>query len=321
MKLTNFYYFNPETLTFEKKQFSVKDIAKRVAWFLATALAFSVIIIWISFYLIDSPKELMLKQENEELKEQLKELDQRVDQLTIVAKDIQERDDNIYRSIFESEPVPMSVRYPFITGNVPVEGIKSPDVISLLNDVTRKADRLCVELSVQSYSFDTIAGMVGQKSEMLRCIPAIRPLPNIYEINSGFGYRYHPILKVLRPHTGIDIAAKKGTPVYATADGVVSRQKTGSGYGITVLIDHGYSYQTLYAHLSKKAVKPGEKVVRGQIIGYVGSTGISTGSHLHYEVIKGGKKVNPVHYFFNDITPEEYDAILKSSQKVNQALS
>ena len=215
----------------------------------------------------------------------------------------------------------MSVRYPFIAGNVPLEGIKSPDVISLLNDVTRKADRLCVELSVQSYSFDTIAGMVGQKSEMLRCIPAIRPLPNIYEVQSGFGYRYHPILKVLRPHTGIDIAAKKGTPVYATADGVVSRQKTGSGYGITVLIDHGYSYQTLYAHLSKKAVKPGEKVVRGQIIGYVGSTGISTGSHLHYEVIKGGKKVNPVHYFFNDITPEEYDAILKSSQKVNQALS
>lgn len=321
MKKQTFYYFNPETLTFEKKEFSVKDIAKRVAWFLATALAFSVIIIWISFYLIDSPKELMLRQENEELKDQLKELDKRLDQLSVVTKDIQERDDKIYRSVFESEPVPMSERYPFLSGNNHYEGIKSPDVITLLDDVTHKADRLCVELSVQSYSFDTIADLVSKKSDMLRCIPAIRPLPNIYEVQSGFGYRYHPILKVLRPHTGIDITAKKGTPVYATADGVVSREQPGGGYGQVIVINHGYSYQTLYAHLSKKAVKPGEKVVRGQVIGYVGSTGISTGPHLHYEVIKGGKKVNPVHYFFNDITPEEYDAILKSSQKVNQALS
>lgn len=321
MKLQTLYYFNPETLTFEKKQFSVKDIAKRVAWFLATALAFSVIIIWISFYLIDSPKELMLRQENEELKEQLKALDQRVDQLAIVAKDIQERDDKIYRSVFESEPIPMSERYPFLAESSHYDDIKSPDVIKLLNDVTGKADRLCVELSVQSYSFDTIADLVSKKSDMLRCIPAIRPLPNIYEVQSGFGYRYHPILKVLRPHTGIDITAKKGTPVYATADGVVSREQPGGGYGQVIVINHGYSYKTLYAHLSKKAVKPGEKVVRGQVIGYVGSTGIATGPHLHYEVIKGDKKVNPVHYFFNDITPEEYDAILKSSQKVNQALS
>lgn len=321
MKLQTFYYFNPETLTFEKKQFSVKDIAKRVAWFLATALAFSVIIIWISFYLIDSPKELMLRQENEELKEQLKALDQRVDQLAVVAKDLQERDDNIYRSVFESEPVPMSERYPFLATGVPAEEIRSPEILSLLNDVSHKADRLCVELSVQSYSFDTIANLVNKKSDMLRCIPAIRPLPNIYEVQSGFGYRYHPILKVLRPHTGIDITAKKGTPVYATADGVVSREQPGGGYGQVIVINHGYSYKTLYAHLSKKAVKPGEKVVRGQVIGYVGSTGIATGPHLHYEVIKGDKKVNPVHYFFNDITPEEYDAILKSSQKVNQALS
>lgn len=321
MKKQNFYYFNPETLTFEKKELSVKDIAKRVAWFIATALAFSVIIIWISFYLIDSPKELMLRQENEELKEQLQALDQRVNQLTIVTKDIQERDDKIYRSIFESEPIPMSERYPFLSTSTPIKNIKSAEVLSLLNDVTQKADRLCVELAVQSYSFDTIADLVSKKSEMLRCIPAIRPLPNIYEVHSGFGYRYHPILKTLRPHTGIDITAKKGTPVHATADGVVSREKPGGGYGIVVVINHGYSYQTLYAHLSKKAVKPGEKVVRGQIIGYVGSTGISTGPHLHYEVIKGGKKVNPIHYFFNDITPEEYDAILKSSQRVNQALS
>ena len=315
------YHFNPQTLSFEKKEYSLKDIVKRILWFSATALSFSVIIIWISFYLIDSPKELMLKRENNALKEQLKKANQRINQLTIVTKDIQERDDQIYRSIFESDPIPQSERYPFLSQKNDYQDITSSDALDMLTNINHKADQLCVALAVQSRSFDTLSNMVNKQSEMLRHIPAIRPLPNIYEISSGFGYRYHPILKVLRPHTGVDIAAKKGTPVYATADGIISNEKAGSGYGTTVIINHGFSYKTIYAHLSKKAVKPGEKVTRGQIIGYVGNTGLSFGSHLHYEVLKNGQHVNPVHYFFNDITPEEYDAILKSSQKVNQALS
>ena len=319
--LHNYYYFNPETLSFEKHQLSWKDIAKRVAWFLATALSFSVIIIWISFYLIDSPKELMLRRENNELKEELQRLDKRYAQLEEVMYDIQGRDDKIYRTIFETDPIPASQRYPFMQENKSYMELSDGEVVKLLNDVQHRADKLCVGLATQSRSFDTIADLVGKKNSMLRSIPAIRPLPNMYQISSGFGRRYHPILKVLRPHTGIDIAAAKGTPIYATADGVVSNANPGSGYGITVVINHGYSYQTLYAHLSRKAVKPGEHVTRGQVIGYVGSTGLSSGPHLHYEVIKGGARVNPVHYFFNDITPAEYDAILKSSQKVNQALS
>ena len=317
----NFYYFNTKTLTFEKKEFSWKSVVKRVLWWIATVVAFSAIVIWISFYLIDSPKELMLKRENNQLKRELSNLDKRYDQLLEVTKDIQNRDDKVYRTIFETEPVPMSERYPFLVHEQGYEDISSPEVVSLLNAVKLKADKLCVELAVQSRSFDTISQLVGKKAEMLRRIPAIRPLPNMYEISSGFGRRYHPILKVLRAHTGIDIAAAKGTPVYATADGTVSSQTPGGGYGNVVVINHGYSYQTLYAHLSKKAVRPGQKVTRGEIIGYVGSTGMSSGPHLHYEVIKDGVRVNPVHYFFNDITPEEYDAILKSSRKVNQALS
>lgn len=319
--LHNYYYFNPETLTFEKHQLSWKDIAKRVVWFLATALSFSVIIIWISFYLIDSPKELMLRRENNELKSELQRLDKRYAQLEEVMYDIQSRDDKIYRTIFETAPIPVEQRYPFMSDNKSYVELSDGEVVKLLNSIQHRADKLCVGLATQSRSFDTIAGLVGKKNDMLRSIPAIRPLPNMYQISSGFGRRYHPILKVLRPHTGIDIAASKGTPVYATADGVVSHANPGSGYGNTVVINHGYSYQTLYAHLSRKAVKPGERVTRGQVIGYVGSTGLSSGPHLHYEVIKGGVRVNPVHYFFNDITPEEYDAILKSSQKVNQALS
>jgi len=178
-----------------------------------------------------------------------------------------------------------------------------------------------VRLAVQSRSQDTVAQLAKQKETMLQSIPAIRPLKNMSSISSGFGMRYHPILKTLRRHTGIDIAAPRGTPVYATADGTVSREDGGSGYGITVIINHGYSYKTLYAHLSKKAVKPGQRVTRGQVIGYVGNTGLSFGSHLHYEVIKSGTPVNPVHFFFNDITPKEYDEILESSKKINQALS
>ena len=321
MKLQTFYYFNPETLTFEKKEFSWKLAVKRVLWWIATVVAFSAIVIWISFYLIDSPKELMLKRENNQLKRELSNLDKRYDQLLEVTKDIQNRDDKVYRTIFETAPVPMSERYPFLVEEQGYEDISSPEVVSMLNAVKLKADKLCVELAVQSRSFDTISQLVGKKAEMLRRIPAIRPLPNMYEISSGFGRRYHPILKVLRAHTGIDIAAAKGTPVYATADGTVSSQTPGGGYGNVIVINHGYSYQTLYAHLSKKAVRPGQKVTRGEIIGYVGSTGMSSGPHLHYEVIKDGVRVNPVHYFFNDITPEEYDAILKSSRKVNQALS
>ena len=313
--------FNPKTKSFEMRPLSWKDVARRVAWFLATALSFSVIIIWISFYLIDSPKELMLRRENNELKSELKRLDERYAQLEEVMRDIQSRDDRIYRVIFEADPIPASKRYPFLFQNRTYDGLTDAQVIQMLDHLQGRANRLCVGLAEQSRSFDTIASLAEKKQEMLRAIPAIRPLPNMYQISSGFGRRYHPILKVLRQHTGIDIAAAKGTPVYATADGVISSVNPGSGYGIAVVINHGYSYQTLYGHLSRRIVKPGDRVRRGQVIGYVGSTGLSSGPHLHYEVIKNGARVNPVHYFFNDITPAEYDAILKSSQKVNQALS
>jgi murein DD-endopeptidase MepM/ murein hydrolase activator NlpD len=163
--------------------------------------------------------------------------------------------------------------------------------------------------------------LAENKSDMLAAIPAIRPIKNMYNVTSGFGMRIHPILKIYRKHTGVDITAPRGTPIYATADGVVSREQVSAGYGIHILINHGYSYQTLYGHLSKKVVKPGQKIKRGELIGYVGNTGQSMGPHLHYEVWKNGTPVNPVIYFTSDITPEEYNAILESSKKVNQALS
>ena len=315
-----FYHFNTNTLSFEKVKLSVKDIVKRVLWLFASALTFAVIFIWIAFYLIDSPKEKMLQQENEQLKEQLQEMDNQLNLMSEAMADIENRDDNIYRVIFEADPMPVEERYPKLYEQNMV-GVGGTDALALLQDVSNKANQLIVRLSAQSHSFDTIAEIAQRKSDMLTSIPAIRPLKGVKTISSGFGGRYHPILKTIRMHTGVDLSAPKGTPVYATADGVVSREKGGSGYGIVVILNHGYSYQTLYAHLSKKVVKPGQKVKRGQLIGYVGNTGLSFGTHLHYEVIKNGVKVNPVHYFFDDITPEEYDAILESSKIVNQALS
>lgn len=315
-----FYHFNTNTLSFEKVKLSVKDIVKRVLWLFASALTFAAIFIWIAFYLIDSPKEKMLQQENAKLKAQIKTIDKRLDVMSEALADIENRDDNIYRVIFETNPMPVEQRYPLLYESSSASTGNS-DAFTLLQKVSDKADKLIVQMSAQSRSFDTVAGVAQRKSEMLTSIPAIRPMKNVHSITSGFGRRYHPILKTMRMHTGVDIAAPKGTPVYATADGKVSGENGGSGYGITIIINHGFSYQSLYAHLSKKVVKPGERVKRGQLIGYVGNTGLSFGPHLHYEVIKNGIKVNPVHYFFDDITPQEYDAILESSKIVNQALS
>lgn len=317
----SFYYFNPTTLSFEKAEFSFKDLIKRALWLIATALSFALLFIWLSFYVIDSPKERKLQKENNELKQKLKQINQQLDVMQIVMNDIQDRDDNVYRSIFEAEPIPIEKRNPFFNKITKYDHIAEHETMKLLNIISEKTDQLIYQMALEKRSLDTVAKLVTKKSDLLNAIPAIRPIKNMYHVTSGFGRRYHPILKTIRMHTGIDITAPKGTAVYATADGIVSSDQGGSGYGVTVVINHGFSYQSLYAHLSKKVVKTGQRVKRGQLIGYVGNTGLSMGSHLHYEVIKGGVPVNPVHYFFSDITPQEYDAILESSKKINQALS
>ncbi len=314
------YHFNPKTLSFEKVKLSFKQIAKRLMWVFASGIAFALVFVWIAFYFIDSPKVKILERENNELKTEVEYLSSRMDRMSDVLLDIEDRDDNVYRTIFEADPVPAAVRYPLLVDDTRLDSMSRSEAYEMLREASKKADQLTVRLAVQSRSLDTLILLATNKSEMLSSIPAIRPLKNMHTITSGFGRRYHPVLKTLRVHTGVDITAPKGTPVYATADGTVSGENPGSGYGVVVVINHGYSYQSLYAHLSKKVVKPGQKVKRGQLIGYVGSTGMASGSHLHYEVIKNGQKVNPVYYFNVDITPEEYNTILESSKKVNQAL-
>ena len=320
MKKTK-YHFDQKSLTFEETKISFKQIVKKVVMFLLTAFALAVVSVFTIFYLIDSPKEKILIRENNALKDEMLAMQEKIDMIQNVVNDLQDRDDHIYRTIFESKPYPGDQRsapendYRHLAFN----DKKSKEI---LTQTHQKLDRLVVSTAAQSRSFDEVLKMAAQKEEMMLRIPAIKPLKN-GNLVSGFGYRFHPILKILRPHTGVDIIAPKGTPVFATADGTVIEDKNfgGGGYGVNVVIDHGYSYKTLYAHLNKKVVRHGQKVKRGEILGYVGSTGLSQAPHLHYEVIKNGVKINPVHYFFNDITPQEYEEILEASKKVNQSLS
>ncbi len=315
------YHFNPKTLSFEKVKLSFKHVFKRLLGVFVSGIAFALVFVWIAFYYIDSPKVKILEKENTELRTEMENMSQRLDKMSAVLFDIEDRDDNIYRTIFEVDPVPASVRYPMIAEDSRLDSMSHSEAYEMLKQANKKADQLTVRLAVQSRSLDTLEQIAHKKNDMLNAIPAIRPLKNMYSVTSGFGRRFHPILKTLRAHTGVDITAPKGTPVYATADGVVANENPGSGYGLCIVINHGYSYKSLYAHLSKKAVKPGQKVKRGQLIGYVGATGLASGSHLHYEVIKNGQRVNPVYYFNADITPAEYNKILESSKRVNQALS
>jgi murein DD-endopeptidase MepM/ murein hydrolase activator NlpD len=317
----NFYFFNPDTMSFEKAKLSLWGIAKRIIWLVVTAIAFAMFTLWIAFYFFDSPREKMLQRENNELKDQLQLISQRVEVMDVVLEDIQDRDDQVYRVIFEAEPIPFEKRNPWFDLKTRYDSIAPNEAMKLLMNLDLKTSALLMKLNQERRSLDTLTLLAERKIDMLASIPAIRPIKNMYNVTSGFGMRFHPILKTLRMHTGVDITAPKGTPVYATADGVITSKQAQSGYGTSIIVNHGYSYETLYAHLSKKLVKPGQKVKRGELIGYVGNTGLSVGSHLHYEVWRNGIPVNPVYFFISDITPQEYNAILESSKIMNQALS
>lgn len=272
--------------------------------------------------LIDSPKEKLLKKENNQLKAQYELLDKRMDQVTAVLGDIQRRDDDIYRIIFEAEPIAKEIReagFGGVNRYKKIEGYKNSELII---ESSEKLDQITKQLYIQSKSYDEVYGMAIRKEEMLAAIPAIQPVSNkeLKRMASGYGIRMHPIYKRSKMHTGMDFSAEKGTEIYATGAGkaiVVERSRR--GYGNHIIIDHGYGYKTLYAHMSKFNVREGESIKRGQIIGYIGNTGTSVAPHLHYEVIKNGNKVNPINYYFNDLSPEEYDRMIEFASQQAQS--
>ncbi|MCF8218151.1 MAG: M23 family metallopeptidase [Bacteroidales bacterium] len=297
---------------------------KKFGWHALTGVAFATLALIIVFMLFPSPRERMLERELAHTKLQYKMMNEQLDQLEEVLADLENRDDNIYRVIFEAEPIPDAERKAGYGGAERYKELQGYENTELLTKTAKRLDKLSRRLYVQSKSFDDVIEMARNKDEMLQHIPAIQPInnKNLKRIASGFGYRIHPVYKTLRMHDGMDFTAPPGTPIYATGNGKVVKPKGSmSGYGNYVVIDHGYGYKTLYAHMNKVIVKPWHSVKRGEIIGYVGNTGVSTGPHLHYEVRKEGKPVNPVHFFYNDLTPEEYEKVIEISSQVNQALS
>ena len=315
------YRFNTKSLTYEKAKATTKEIFFKLLSYLAIGLVFSAVVISLSYRFLSSPKEKILERENKQLQLQYEILDQRMGLLSEVLDDIQHRDDDIYRVIFEAEPIPSNIRkagYGGVNRYRELEGYNNSELIIEAN---KNLDKLSKQLYIQSKSYDEVYALAKNKAEMLASIPAIQPLSNrdLRRFASGFGYRTHPIYKIRHLHTGIDFSAPIGTEIYATGNGVVvAILVERSGYGKHIIIDHGFGFQTLYGHLSKFKVRTRERVKRGDVIGYIGSTGTSTAPHLHYEIIKNNKKINPVNYFYNDLSPEEYQKMIELSSNASQ---
>ena len=316
------YTYDSKTLSYKKIDRSWKVRLKEFALFAFVSMAFGFVFYMAADLWFESPKERRMKRELDNMVIQYDLMNGKLDQLADVLGDIEKRDDEIYRTIFEAGPIPNEVRTAGFGGANRYKNLEGFNNSELLIDTRKKLDQIAGRAYVQTKSFDDVVEMARDKEQMLAAIPAIQPVANknLKRMASGYGYRIHPIYKVRKMHWGMDFTAPTGTPIYATGDGKVSTYKRSrSGYGNHIIIDHGYGYKTLYAHMSKVDVRRGQKVKRGDIIGYVGSSGRSTAPHLHYEVIKDGRKINPVNYYFNDLSPEEYEMMLEFSSHSNQS--
>lgn len=317
------YIYNPDTLSYEKVELSFAQKLKRVGLLLTPGIVFTISALFLIYTFVDSPKEAAMRQENQQLLTQYELLNREMDGLQRTMADIVQRDDNIYRVIFEADPVPAPIREAGVGGTnryKHLEGFSSSPVVI---DTRKRLDKLKKQLSVQSLSFDDVVAMAVEKEVMLASIPAIQPVNNkdLTRMASGFGMRMHPIHKIQKFHEGMDFTAVTGTEIYATGDAVVTfADYKANGFGIHVKLDHGYGYETVYAHMSQVKVRRGQKVKRGDVIGLVGNTGLSAGPHLHYEVHKDGKAVNPANFYFNDLSPEEYEKMLILSRNPTQSL-
>lgn len=316
------YKYNPETLTYTQIERGAKYYAGRALAHIATGLVVGAAFFMGYVYLIDSPEEKRLKRENQELIAQYEIMNNKLDQIELVLEDVHRRDENIYRVIYEADSIPTSVRKAGFGGINRYEHLEGMENSEMVIETAKRLDIVSKQLYVQSVSFDEIIDLAKRNKEMIQCVPAIMPISNkdLTRTASGWGWRIHPIYKIKKFHEGMDFSAPTGTEIYATGDGVVTDVTTSfSGYGKHIRIDHGFGYQSLYAHMSQFKVKKGQKVKRGDVIGLVGSTGTSTAPHLHYEIRLKNKKVNPQFYYFQEsLTPEEYDKMIEISTNTNK---
>jgi len=317
------YRFDPVTLTYTEEKISLR---KRILKVVFTQLSLSIVIgtsLTIAAYtFIPSPALKQQKRENEKMKVAYNDLRYRLNMYETVLKEVQDRDNNIYRNVFEAEPIPSTIRDAGIGGVNRYKKYQGLESSELVVDVARRIDIMGKKLYIQTKSFDQLYDLMNKEELMRLSMPAIIPVKanEHTSIGSTFGARMHPILKVVRMHDGIDITAPVGTDVLASGNGKVIEADWGSGFGYYVVIDHGFSYKTVYAHLSEIKVRQGQKVTRGDIIGLVGNTGLSTCPHLHYEVRKNDVPLNPVNYWIADVTMNEYQQIIEQTKQMQQSL-
>ncbi len=319
------YYFDTESLAYKKIKTSVKKKFAYVSVFIMSSALFGflcfVVILNSTFF--ETPKDRLLTREVETMKLKYSILNKKMDQIDEVLENIEDRDNNIYRVYFNTSPIPDEQRKAGFGGINRYKDLAGLNNADLVINTSKRVDIISKELAIQSKSLDEILKLAKDKNKLLAAIPAIQPVKNeqMKRIASGFGYRSDPFTKARKMHEGMDFSAKIGTPIYATGDGlVIHADNSKSGFGNHIEINHGFGYLTLYAHLSKYNCKTGQRVKRGDIIGYVGSTGRSEGPHLHYEVHKDGKVVNPLNFYYGNISAEEYSVISKLANRENQSL-
>jgi len=319
------YYYDSETLSYRPITIiHKKRISNIVLFFLASfVFGLGALLLLLNSDWINTPVEISQKRALENYELQFEILNKKLNQIEAVVANIEERDNNIYRVYFEASPIPEEQRRAGFGGVNRYKDLEGYDNSDLIIDASKRLDILSKQTVVQSRSLDEIERLAANKAELIEAIPSIQPIKNqdLTRMASGYGYRTDPFTKKRRFHYGMDFSARKGTPIYATGNGVVKRaDNRSSGYGKHIRIDHGFGYISLYAHLSKYNVRRGQKVKRGDIIGYVGNTGRSVGPHVHYEIFKDNKKINPLNFYYGNLSQKEFDALLTQSRQENQSM-
>jgi len=319
------YYYDSETLSYRPITITHKKRISNIVLFFLASFVFGLgaLLLLLNSDWINTPVEISQKRALENYELQFEILNKKLNQIEAVVANIEERDNNIYRVYFEASPIPEEQRRAGFGGVNRYKNLEGYDNSDLIIDASKRLDILSKQTVVQSRSLDEIERLAANKAELIEAIPSIQPIKNqdLTRMASGYGYRTDPFTKKRRFHYGMDFSARKGTPIYATGNGVVKRaDNRSSGYGKHIRIDHGFGYISLYAHLSKYNVRRGQKVKRGDIIGYVGNTGRSVGPHVHYEIFKDNKKINPLNFYYGNLSQKEFDALLTQSRQENQSM-
>ncbi len=308
------YFYNTHTLRYEKLVTPLRVKLLRFFGFISALLVSSALVIYVYNRFFPKPQDLEANRRYTLLKENYNNIQGKVKDMEIELASLEKRDNEVYRSIFEANPLPDSARAKLMENKMEVEKIKEIDDDELGKNIVSQLNNMKARISYQFKSYDEISKLIRNQDIKLASIPAIQPVSNkqLSRIASGFGMRIDPVYGTPKMHKGLDFTAPQGTPIYATGDGnVIFAGKVEGGFGNHVKINHGYGYQTLYGHMFRIKVRNGQRVKRGEIIGWVGNTGKSTGPHCHYEVHVNGNEVNPVYFFYNDLNAEQYDQLLK----------